>query len=111
MLGGDGVTGDLQRGLGMDEFGIGSGELNSTQRAATSRVVGGGQQVTGEGVGGQVLSMGKRLSSDLFVSFEQALGGAETLVKLTWQLSQRVSVVVRGGTDTSADVKYTVSFR
>ena len=109
--GGGGLTDGLQRGLGMDEFGIGSGELNSTQRAATSRVVGGGQQVTGEGVGGQVLSMGKRLSSDLFVSFEQALGGAETLVKLTWQLSQRVSVVVRGGTDTSADVKYTVSFR
>lgn len=109
---GGGMTEQLSRSLGFDEFGIGTGELGATTRAPTSRVVGDGSVVTGEGtVSGQVLTLGKRLSTDLFLSFEQSLGGAESLVKLTYQLSNRVSVVARGGSDNSADVYYTVSFR
>lgn len=109
---GGGMTEQLSRSLGFDEFGIGTGELGATTRAPTSRVVGDGALVTGEGtVSGQVLTLGKRLSTDLFLSFEQSLGGAESLVKLTYQLSNRVSVVARGGSDNSADVYYTVSFR
>ncbi|MFN3983918.1 MAG: translocation/assembly module TamB domain-containing protein [Rhodocyclaceae bacterium] len=112
LLGAGGMSDQLTRGLGLDEFGIGQGELGTTSRAPTSRVVGGGSVVTDDGaVSGQVLTVGKRLSSDMFLSFEQSLGGAESLVKLTYQLGRRVSVVVRGGTDTSADVYYTVSFR
>lgn len=108
---GPGMTEQLSRSLGLDEFGIGQGEMGAVQRAPTSRVVGGGTMVTDEGVGGQVLTLGKRLSTDLFLSFEQSLGGAESLVKLSYQLSRRVSVVARGGSDTSADVYYTISFR
>lgn len=109
---GGGMTEQLQRSLGLDEFGIGAGELGGSSRTRTSRVVGGGSTVSGEGnLSGQVLTLGKRLSTDLFLSFEQSLGGAESLVKLTYQLGRRVSVVARGGTDTAADVYYTISFR
>ncbi len=109
---GGGMTDQLSRSLGFDEFGIGHGELGGVGRAPTSRVVGGGTTVTDEGtVSGQVLMLGKRLSTDLFLSFEQSLGGAESLVKLSYQLSRRVSLVARGGTDNSADLYYTVSFR
>lgn len=110
--GGGGMTEQLQQSLGLDEFGIGQGELGSVSRTATSRVVGSGSTVSDDAaVSGQVLMLGKRLSSDLFLSFEQSLGGAETLLKLTYQLTRRLSVVARGGTDTSADLYYTVSFR
>jgi translocation and assembly module TamB len=109
---GGGMTDQLSRSLGFDEFSIGQGELSGVTRSATSRVVGDGTVVTGEGtVSGQVLTLGKRLSADLFLSFEQSLGGAESLVKLTYQLSRRVSVVARGGTDNSADIYYTISFK
>ncbi|MCK0509266.1 translocation/assembly module TamB domain-containing protein [Aromatoleum anaerobium] len=109
---GGGMTEQLSRSLGFDQFSIGQGELTSVTRGATSRVVGEGSVVTGEGtVSGQVLSLGKRLSSDLFLSFEQSLGGAESLVKLTYQLTRQVSVVARGGNDNSADVYYTISFK
>ncbi|KON82115.1 translocation/assembly module TamB domain-containing protein [Azoarcus sp. PA01] len=109
---GGGITEQLSRSLGFDQFSIGQGELSSVTRGATSRVVGEGSVVTGEGtVSGQVLSVGKRLSSDLFLSFEQSLGGAESLVKLTYQLTRQVSVVARGGSDNSADVYYTISFK
>ena len=38
-------------------------------------------------------------------------GGAATLVKLTYQISRRMSVIARGGTDTALDVHYGFSFR
>lgn len=109
---GGGMTDSLSRSLGLDSFSIGQGELNSSSRTATSRVVGGGARIaSGPTVSGQVLSVGKRLGSDLFLSFEQSLGGAETLVKLTYQLSRRLSLIARGGTDNSLDLRYSFSFR
>ncbi len=112
LLGTGNMTKQLSRSLGLDQFGIGQGELGSVSRTATSSVVGDGSTVSGDAAAdGQVLMLGKRLSSDLFLSFEQSLGGAATLVKLTYQLTRRVSAVARGGTDNSGDIYYTVSFR
>lgn len=109
---GGGMTEELSRSLGFDSFSFGQGELNSTSRAASSRVLGSGSTVaSGPSVSGQVLSLGKRLGPDLFLSFEQSLGGAATLVKLTYQISRRMSVIARGGTDTALDVHYGFSFR
>lgn len=109
---GGGMTEQLSRSLGFDSFAIGQGELNSSSRTATSRVAGSGTTIaSGPTVAGQVLSLGKRLSTDLFLSFEQSLGGAESLVRLTYQLGRRVSVVARGGTDNALDVYYTFAFR
>lgn len=109
---GGGMTEELSRSLGFDSFSIGQGDLTSTSRTATSRVVGGGSRISsGPTVAGQVLSVGKRISTDLVLSFEQSLGGAESLVKLTYQLGRRVSVVARGGTDNALDIYYTFSFR
>ena len=108
---GGGMTDQLSRSLGFDEFAIGQGELYGATRSATSRVVGDGTTVSGgDTVGGQVLTLGKRLSSNLFLSVEQSLGGAESLVRLTYQLTERVSLVARGGTNNSADIYYTISF-
>ncbi|MCK2095514.1 translocation/assembly module TamB domain-containing protein [Thauera aromatica] len=109
---GGGMSEELSRSLGFDSFSIGQGELTSTARVASSRVVGSGSTIAaGPSVSGQVLSLGKRLGPDLFLSFEQSLGGAATLVKLSYQLSRRVSVIVRGGTDTALDLSYGFSFR
>ncbi|WEN41115.1 Translocation and assembly module subunit TamB [Thauera sp. GDN1] len=109
---GGGMTEELSRSLGFDSFSFGQGELNSTSRAASSRVLGSGSTVAGgPTVSTQVLSLGKRLGPDLFLSFEQSLGGAATLVKLTYQISRRMSVIARGGTDTALDVHYGFSFR
>lgn len=109
---GGGMTEELSRSLGFDSFSFGQGELNSTSRAASSRVLGSGSTIAGgPTVSTQVLSLGKRLGPDLFLSFEQSLGGAATLVKLTYQISRRMSVIARGGTDTALDVHYGFSFR
>jgi translocation and assembly module TamB len=39
------------------------------------------------------------------------VGGAESLVKLTWQLSRNLSLIARGGSDNAFDLYYTFSFR
>jgi translocation and assembly module TamB len=104
---GGGITDDLARGLGFDSISIGQGDLNSTSRTATSRVVGGGSRISsGPTVSNDVVTVGKRLTNDLSLSFEQSLGGAESLVKLTYRLSRGLSLVARGGTDNSLDIKY-----
>jgi translocation and assembly module TamB len=109
---GGGMTENLARGLGFDSFSIGQGDLNSTRRSATSRVVGGGSRISYDPtINSDVVAVGKRITSDLFLSFEQNLEGAESLVKLTYRLGRSLSLVVRGGTDNALDVYYTFSFR
>lgn len=108
---GGGMTEQLQRSLGLDEFGIGQ-STSGIGRVQTSRVVGSGTTVTGESdLSGQVLTLGRRVGEDLNVSFEQSLSGAESLVFLTYQLTRRIAVVARGGSDNAADVYYTITFR
>lgn len=109
---GGGMTAQLAGSLGLDQLSVGQGDLNSVSRGATSRVVGTGSAITaGSTVSGQVLSLGKRLSDEAFVTFEQSLGGAESIVKLTYQLSRRLSLIARGGTDNAVDLSYSFSFR
>jgi translocation and assembly module TamB len=104
---GGGMTDEIARGLGFDSISIGQGDLNSSSRTATSRVVGGGSRISsGPAVSDDVVSVGKRLTNDLSLSFEQSLGGADSLVKLTYRLSRGLSLIARGGTDNSLDIKY-----
>ncbi|MDR1062501.1 MAG: translocation/assembly module TamB domain-containing protein [Azoarcus sp.] len=105
---GGGMTEELTRGLGIDSFTIGQGDLNSRSRSAASKVVGGGSSVSaGPVTSGDVVAVGKRLTNDLVLSFEQSLTGVESLVKLTYRLDRRLSLVARGGTDNALDLYYT----
>jgi len=109
---GGGISSQLAAGLGVDEFSIGQGELNSVGRVATSSVVGGGSATRGDAtVSGQVLSVGKRLSADTVLSFEQSLSGVEHVVKLTHQLTRQLAVIGRAGTDNAIDLRWSMSFR
>ena len=109
---GGGMTDDIGSKLGFDTFTIGQGELNSMRRNATSRVVGGGSRIdAGPMTESEVVTVGKQLTNDLSLSFEQSLGGAESLVKLTYRVSRELSLIARGGTDNALDLYYTRVFR
>ena len=105
-----GVAGALHDSLGLD-IGLGAGEMGATKRAKTSSVVADGTEVTQQGNASQNLTLGKRLTDRLTLSFEQSLTDAQTLAKLTYQISRNLSLVIRGGENNSADVYYTISFR
>ncbi len=102
-------------------------EFNALQ-AAAGALLGAGESVTlqqkiayaagleeislkgGGELEGTVLSLGKRLSSRAYLSFEQGLAGAGTLVKVNYALSKRLSVQTQAGAAPAADLFYTVSF-
>ncbi|HJV84500.1 MAG TPA: translocation/assembly module TamB domain-containing protein [Noviherbaspirillum sp.] len=80
----------IAKGIGLDQLSFGSSEFGlGTQ---------------------QVVSLGKEISSRLFIGYEQSLAGAAGVLKLTYELSRHWSVVVRGGSIGGLDVLYSKRF-
>ena len=100
----------LQRSLGIDEFGISSGTLDGSGRWQTSSIA----STTGFGASdtttGQIVSVGKRLSSNVMLSYEQSLSATGSIVKLTVGLGRNFSIVGRAGSDTGIDLLWNYRF-
>lgn len=62
------------------------------------------------GLGSTVLTLGKRLSSRVYVGYEQGLTGATSVVRINYTLSKRLSLRTQSGTDNAVDLFYTFSF-
>ena len=80
----------LAENIGLDKLSIGASEY-------------------GTGTG-QVVNLGKEISNKLFIGYEQGLAGAESAVKLTYELTQHWSLVLRGGAVAGLDVNYSRRF-
>ena len=105
-----GLMRQIKQGFGIDEFSVRQGEIgDSGGRQIGSRVVGGSFN-TASGTGDQIVSVGRRLSRNVLLSYDQALGRAGSVVKLTVNLNRQVSLVARAGTDNALDMLYTITF-
>lgn len=105
-----GIVRQIKQGFGIDEFSVRQGEIgDSGGRQMTSRVVGGSFN-TASGTGDQIVSVGRRLSRNVLLSYDQALGRAGSVVRLTVNLNRQVSLVARAGTDNALDMLYTITF-
>ena len=105
-----GVVQQIKSGFGIDEFGVRQGQIGDLGgRQPGSRVVGGAFDATST-TGNQILSVGKRLSNNALLSYDQALGKAESVVKLTIFLNRQLSLITRAGSDNALDILYTISF-
>ncbi|MDR2186478.1 MAG: translocation/assembly module TamB domain-containing protein [Azonexus sp.] len=103
------LTGQLKETFGIDVFTIRQGELGGDSRPYGSRLDSNRIDTTAS-TGNQILSIGKRLSSNAMLSYEQVLGGAEGIVKLTIDLSRQIALIGRAGSDNAVDIFYTVTF-
>jgi translocation and assembly module TamB len=104
------VVQQIKKTFGFDELGVRQGRLgDSGGRQQVSRVAGGSVDTTGS-TGQQIFSVGKRLSSNALLSYEQTLGRAEGVVKLTVNLTRQIAVIGRAGSDNALDVFYTLTF-
>jgi translocation and assembly module TamB len=116
LLGNDsgGVLQQLKQNFGLDEFGIRQGSLDGgSGRQSGSRVVGGqaGNALdTQATTGRQIFSIGKRLTSNATLSYEQSLGTAEGIVKLAISLTKNLTLIGRAGTDNAVDLFYTLTW-
>ncbi|SHH63928.1 translocation/assembly module TamB domain-containing protein [Massilia sp. CF038] len=91
LLGGNGSGGfqsRLANSLGVDELGLSQAKgLEST-----------------------VVTVGKRLSSRAYLSFEQGATTASSLVKLRYKLNNKFTLQIQAGTNTALDILYTWAF-
>ncbi|MGO4475795.1 translocation/assembly module TamB domain-containing protein [Massilia sp. 2TAF26] len=96
LLGGKGGTGGIQsklaNALGVDEFGVRQGAGQDTGLANT------------------VVTVGKRISSRLYLSFEQGAATATSVVRLRYKLTPRITLALQTGTNTALDVLYSWAF-
>jgi len=97
LLGGKGGTGGIQsklaNSLGVDELGIGQGRNGEA-----------------EGLANTVVTVGKRISSRAYISFEQGATTASSLVRLRYKLTPRFTLQFQAGTNTALDVLYAWAF-
>lgn len=104
------VVQQLKRTFGVDEFGVRQGALDgSGGRQAASRIVGSRIDTTAA-TGQQILSIGKRLSTNATLSYEHSLSSAESIVKLSIALTRQITLIGRAGSDNALDVFYTLTW-
>ncbi|MGB2817011.1 MAG: translocation/assembly module TamB domain-containing protein [Burkholderiaceae bacterium] len=105
-----GTGANLMRSLGIDEFGLRSGGQSSSSLLPRETVAGTLRRGSSASTTGDFVALGKRLTDELYVTFEQALNGAEYFVALNWQLTRRLSVIARAGSTNALDLVYSLSF-
>ena len=90
---------------------LGAGESVTLQQRIAHAA--GLEEVSLKGAGtleSTVLTLGKRLSSRAYLSYEQGLTGTAALVKINYTLSRRLSLRTQAGTTPAVDLFYTFSF-
>jgi translocation and assembly module TamB len=88
---GGGFTSKVAGTLGLDEIGL-SGAGGA------------------KGLESTVVTVGKRLSSRAFLSFEQGASTATSVVRLRYKINRRVTLQLQTGTNTALDVLYSWAF-
>ena len=114
IFGGDGsrnVPKSIVQGLGFDEFSIGNASGTPSSHVPGQTVAGATSTSTTSSTStDQVVSVGKHLMPGLVLAVERGLGDASGAVKLSWQLTRRITIIGRTGSESAVDINYTFSF-
>jgi translocation and assembly module TamB len=114
MQGGEqGATTRLAKSLGIDDITLRSGELSSVGSLLPQSSVAGDlrkDRSTTPTTTTEILALRKRVSDTITIGYEQALSGTESVVEISYRLSQRLSLVARAGTENAFDLIYTWAF-
>nr|MBF0684146.1 translocation/assembly module TamB domain-containing protein [Pseudomonas sp.] len=89
----------IYKQLGLDEMGLRSGEGRSARGLLPEQtVVSSVNNMSTSDAGTQFLVVGKRLTEALYLTFEQAISGRESVVRASYRISNTLSAAVQGGT-------------
>lgn len=106
---GKGPLQSLVHGLGLEELGISAGTLGERSRFPSAHVAG-SFSPGGATAAEQIATVGKRLSSNTVLSYERSITSTESILKLTVELSRRLSLVGRIGANNSIGFLYSFAF-
>ncbi|MGD9944225.1 MAG: translocation/assembly module TamB domain-containing protein, partial [Burkholderiaceae bacterium] len=108
-----GLTGGLASSLGLDMLTVrnaSTGGVFDPNFGANFPGQAGTGPVTSDTVSQNVVAIGKRLSSRVFVTYEQGLRGVWSLLRIQYDITNRLSVRAQTGTDNAVDILYFYSF-
>lgn len=106
---GDSTGANLIRSFGIDEISLRPGQ-DSSSILPRETVAGTLRSASGATASSDFVVLGKRLTDNLYLTFEQAIGGASTYAALNYQISRRFSLIGRTGTTTALDLVYSIAF-
>lgn len=100
-------AGQIARRFGFDEVRIGRSDTMSALGTLPQSTVAG---KTGSASAAEVVTVGKRLSKDIHVVYEQGLADAEGSLRIAWQITQKFQVLLRAGYLPGVDAVYRWTF-
>lgn len=108
----DSASAGLMRSLGIDQITLQPGQSSASllpRETVAGRLRSGGVS-TSSTAAADFLAVGKRINEDLYLSFEQALSGAEYFVALNYRLTRQLSLIARAGSTNALDLVYSIAF-
>jgi translocation and assembly module TamB len=108
----DSASAGLMRSLGIDQITLQPGQSSGSllpRETVAGRLRSSGVS-TSSSAAADFLAVGKRINDDLFLSFEQALTGAEYFVALNYRLTRQLSLIARAGSTNALDLVYSIAF-
>jgi len=108
-----GISGRFAQSLGIDDISLRSGQFRSAGSLLPQSSVAGDLRADRSSTPTattEILKVGKRVNEAITISYEQALSGTESVVQLSYRLSQRLSLVARAGTVNALDLVYSIAF-
>jgi len=108
----DSATSGLMRSLGVDQISVQGGQSSASllpRETVAGRLRSGGLS-SSNSAAADFVAVGKRINDDLYLSFEQALSGAEYFVALNYRLTRQLSVIARAGSTNALDLVYSLAF-
>jgi len=108
----DSASAGLMRSLGIDQISLQPGQSSASllpRETVAGRLRSSGVS-TSSAAAADFLAVGKRINEDLFLSFEQALSGAEYFVALNYRLTRQLSLIARAGSTNALDLVYSIAF-
>ena len=106
LLGSSNPGSDITKRIGIDDIKIGRADTSVLGVLPQSTVAG----RTGTPSAAEVVTVGKRLNRQFYLSYEQGLADAEGTLKLAWRLTRRFQLLARAGYLPGLDAVYRWSF-
>jgi translocation and assembly module TamB len=108
-----GLSGDLTRTLGLDMLTVRSASVGGAFDPNFGATFPGQATTAGAPIGPaaeNVVAIGKRLSSRVFLTYEQGLRGVWNLLRIQYDITDRLAIRAQAGTESAVDVLYFYSF-
>jgi translocation and assembly module TamB len=97
-------------GQGLLPSSFGGGGYGSALPPIPGQVGAAGASAQAAGASGNVLALGKRLSSRVLLTYEQGLHGVWNLLRIQYDITRRLSLRAQTGSESAIDLLYRYSF-